>query len=88
MDGIDQGLSPEECVHHPRWHDQLGGQTLFEVCFFIYYRPIVSEVITLFQWKDDSLGIAGYNNATVAYLKGLGHNVTYQDLIASASHGV
>jgi gamma-glutamyltranspeptidase/glutathione hydrolase len=28
---IDQGLTPEECTHHPRWHDQLGGVTYFEV---------------------------------------------------------
>ncbi|KAF7339741.1 Gamma-glutamyltranspeptidase [Mycena sanguinolenta] len=27
---IDQGLTPEECTHHPRWHDQLSGETYFE----------------------------------------------------------
>lgn len=53
-----------------------------------FYLLIVSEVAPLFQWKDDSLGIAGYNNATVAYLKGLGYNVTYEDLTASTSHGM
>lgn len=53
-----------------------------------FYLLVVSEVAPLFQWKDDSLGIAGYNNATVAYLKGLGYNVTYEDLTASTSHGM
>ncbi|KAJ7275360.1 gamma-glutamyltranspeptidase [Mycena haematopus] len=28
---IDQGMTPEECTHHPRWHDQLSGVTYFEV---------------------------------------------------------
>jgi len=27
---IDQGLNSTECVHHPRWHDQLDGFTYFE----------------------------------------------------------
>lgn len=43
MDGIDQGLSPEECVHHPRWHDQLSGQTLFEVRLCADHDCIISE---------------------------------------------
>ncbi|KAF7985831.1 hypothetical protein HWV62_504 [Athelia sp. TMB] len=27
---IDQGLTPAECTAHPRWHDQLTGETYFE----------------------------------------------------------
>ncbi|KAF8213404.1 gamma-glutamyltranspeptidase [Mycena galopus ATCC 62051] len=27
---IDQGMTPEECTHQPRWHDQLSGLTYFE----------------------------------------------------------
>jgi len=63
---IDQKLTPEECTHHPRWHDQLSGMTYFE-------------------WKDDSLGIMGYDNNTVAYLASLGYNTTYEDLTGSTS---
>ncbi|KAJ7265204.1 gamma-glutamyltranspeptidase [Mycena rebaudengoi] len=28
---LDQGLTPAECTHHPRWHDQLNGFTFYEV---------------------------------------------------------
>jgi len=67
--GIDQGLTPEECTHHPRWHDQLTG-------------------VTYFEWKNDTLGIVGFNNATVAYLASLGYNTTYEDLTGSTSQVV
>jgi gamma-glutamyltranspeptidase/glutathione hydrolase len=33
-----------------------------------------------------AVGIAGFSNATVAYLKGLGYNATYQDESGSTSH--
>jgi hypothetical protein len=35
MVNADQKLTPEECTHHPRWHDQLSGMTYFEVSFSI-----------------------------------------------------
>ncbi|ORY39482.1 gamma-glutamyltranspeptidase [Leucosporidium creatinivorum] len=64
---LDQSLDAYDCVHHPRWHDQLGGQTLFE-------------------WKDESVGIAGYDNSTVAYLSSLGYNTTWQGVSGSTGH--
>ncbi|KAJ6473463.1 gamma-glutamyltranspeptidase-domain-containing protein [Mycena vulgaris] len=64
---IDQGIGAAECTRHPRWHDQLGGLTYFEI-------------------KNDALGIAGFDNATVAYMKALGYNTTYEDLSGSTSH--
>ncbi|KAL8287474.1 hypothetical protein RQP46_003332 [Phenoliferia psychrophenolica] len=64
---LDQGLTAYECVHHPRWHDQLSG-------------------VTYFEWKDESVGIAGYSNATVAYMSTLGYNITYQGTSGSTGH--
>ncbi|KAJ6552579.1 gamma-glutamyltranspeptidase [Mycena vulgaris] len=66
---IDQGMGAAECTRHPRWHDQLGGLTYFEI-------------------KNDALGLAGFDNATVAYMKALGYNTTYEDLSGSTSHVV
>ncbi|KAJ7088865.1 gamma-glutamyltranspeptidase [Mycena belliarum] len=43
---------------------------------------------TLVEVRNDALGIAGFSNGTVAYLKGLGYNVTYEDLSGSTSHVV
>lgn len=41
---VDQGLTPEECTYHPRWHDQLSGITYFEVSIrdkkFSFVLPI------------------------------------------------
>jgi len=53
----------------PRWHDQLGGSTLFEL-------------------PDLSKGLVGYDNGTVAYMKSLGYNTTYQGITGSTSHVV
>ncbi|KIK69082.1 hypothetical protein GYMLUDRAFT_152648 [Collybiopsis luxurians FD-317 M1] len=66
---IDQGLNSTQCVHHPRWHDQLDGSTYFE-------------------YKDETVGIAGYDNGTVAYFKALGYNITYQGTSGSTAHVV
>ncbi|KAJ7693149.1 gamma-glutamyltranspeptidase [Mycena rosella] len=44
--------------------------------------------VTMFEVRNDTLGVAGFNNDTVAYLKGLGYNVTYEDLTGSTSHVV
>ncbi|KAM0745866.1 gamma-glutamyltranspeptidase [Meredithblackwellia eburnea MCA 4105] len=63
---LDQGLSANACAHHARWHDQLSGQTYFEL-------------------PAPQLGLAGYNNATVAYLASLGYNTTYEDTTGSTS---
>lgn len=66
---IDQGLNASQCVHQPRWHDQLSGVTYFEL-------PALAQ------------GLPGFNNGTVAYLKGLGYNATYQGITGSTSHVV
>lgn len=48
---LDQGLTPQEALSQPRFHDQLSpNQITFEYA---------------------------YNNETVAYLKSLGHNVSW-----------
>ncbi|KAJ7457876.1 gamma-glutamyltranspeptidase [Mycena latifolia] len=44
--------------------------------------------VTYFEIRNDALGVAGFSNATVAYLKGLGYNTTYEDLTGSTSHVV
>ncbi|KAJ7870442.1 gamma-glutamyltranspeptidase [Mycena leptocephala] len=44
--------------------------------------------ITYFEVRNDALGVAGFNNDTVAYLKSLGYNATYEDLTGSTSHVV
>lgn len=39
---LDQKLTPEQCTHHPRWHDQLSGVTLFEVwSFYLSLRVLI-----------------------------------------------
>ncbi|KAJ7937849.1 hypothetical protein B0H13DRAFT_2302320 [Mycena leptocephala] len=44
--------------------------------------------ITYFEIRNDALGVAGFNNDTVAYLKSMGYNATYEDLTGSTSHVV
>ncbi|KAK7059876.1 gamma-glutamyltranspeptidase [Favolaschia claudopus] len=66
---IDQGMSPAECTHQARWHDQLSGQTFYET-------------------GDPALGVPAFSNNTVAYLAGLGYNMTTQGLTGSTSHVV
>jgi len=41
---------------------------------------------TLFELPAPALGLKGFSNDTVTYLKGLGYNVTYQDTTGSTSH--
>ncbi|ORY23689.1 gamma-glutamyltranspeptidase [Naematelia encephala] len=66
---LDQGLNSTASTVHSRWHDQLGGQTTFEL-------------------PDAAFGIKGYDNGTVAYLKGLGYNVTYVTPGGSVSQAI
>ncbi|KAJ6552577.1 gamma-glutamyltranspeptidase [Mycena vulgaris] len=44
--------------------------------------------LAYFEIKNDALGIAGFDNATVTYMKALGYNTTYEDLSGSTSHAV
>ncbi|KAJ7138819.1 gamma-glutamyltranspeptidase [Mycena filopes] len=44
--------------------------------------------VTYFEVGSDALGVRGFDNGTVAYMKGLGYNVTYEDLSGSTSHVV
>ncbi|EIM86750.1 gamma-glutamyltranspeptidase [Stereum hirsutum FP-91666 SS1] len=41
---------------------------------------------TYFEIAAPNLGIAGFSNATVAYLESMGYNVTYEDESGSTSH--
>lgn len=41
---------------------------------------------TYFEIAAPNLGIAGFSNETVAYLEGMGYNVTYEDESGSTSH--
>lgn len=41
---------------------------------------------TYFEYADPQLGIAGFSNETVAYLREMGYNVTYEDETGSTSH--
>jgi gamma-glutamyltranspeptidase / glutathione hydrolase len=42
--------------------------------------------VTFFEISAPNLGIAGFSNATVAYLAGLGYNITYEDESGSTAH--
>ncbi|EIN11385.1 gamma-glutamyltranspeptidase [Punctularia strigosozonata HHB-11173 SS5] len=42
--------------------------------------------VTYFEISAPNLGIAGFSNATVAYLAGLGYNITYEDESGSTAH--
>ncbi|KAJ7728322.1 gamma-glutamyltranspeptidase [Mycena metata] len=44
--------------------------------------------VTYFEVGSAALGVQGFDNGTVAYLKGLGYNITYEDLTGSTSHVV
>ncbi|KAJ7724372.1 gamma-glutamyltranspeptidase [Mycena metata] len=44
--------------------------------------------VTYFETGSDALGIKGFDNGTIAYLRSLGYNTTAQDLIGSTSHVV
>ena len=68
---LDQGLDAHDGAHHSRWHDQLSG----EFRILSSRRSVADGALagtTYFEWKDDSVGIAGYSNATVAYMATLG----------------
>ncbi|KAF5383428.1 hypothetical protein D9757_006100 [Collybiopsis confluens] len=43
---------------------------------------------TYFEYKDESVGIPGYDNRTVAYFSELGYNITYQGTTGSTAHVV
>nr|UHN91797.1 gamma-glutamyl transpeptidase [Lentinula edodes] len=66
---IDQGLNSSSCVHHPRWHDQLDGNTYFE-------------------YDSETVGIAGYDDATMAYFRKIGYNISYISTERSTAHVV
>lgn len=45
--------------------------------------------ITYFEYPDPDLGLAGYDNGTVAYFRDLGYNITFQDpTVGSTSHAI
>jgi gamma-glutamyltranspeptidase/glutathione hydrolase len=57
-----------QCVHSPRWHDQLSGPTYLEL-------------------PAPALGLAGFSNATAAYLnQTVGYDIVYQGVSGSTSH--
>lgn len=37
----------------------------------------LEPLTTSFEYSDPSIGFVGYDNSTVAYLHGLGHNVSF-----------
>lgn len=43
---------------------------------------------TLLEWKDEAVGIRGFNNGTATYLKEVGYNITYQGTAGSTGHVV
>jgi gamma-glutamyltranspeptidase/glutathione hydrolase len=56
----------------PRWHDQLNGRTNVE----------------LPQPNEYGLDVPGYDNSTVAFLRELGHNITYVNPGGSTSSAI
>ncbi|KAJ3744073.1 gamma-glutamyltranspeptidase [Lentinula detonsa] len=43
---------------------------------------------TYFEYKSENVGIPGYDNATVAYFREMGYNITYEDTTGSTAHVV
>ncbi|KAJ4480098.1 gamma-glutamyltranspeptidase [Lentinula aciculospora] len=43
---------------------------------------------TYFEYKSENVGIAGYDNATVAYFREMGYNISYQSTTGSTAHVV
>lgn len=74
---LDRGLSAAAALAEPRLHDQL--------------VPAVSS----FEWAGtlhgddgDGRGTRGFDNATVAFMEALGHNVTWVAPGGSAAQGI
>ena len=42
--------------------------------------------VTYLEYADPQVQIAGFSNATAAYLRSLGYNITYEDTTGSTSH--
>ncbi|KAF7297840.1 Gamma-glutamyltranspeptidase [Mycena kentingensis (nom. inval.)] len=70
---LDLGMSANASVFTPRWHDQLGTATMFE--------GLGAENKAV----DEALGITPFANSTIAYLGGLGYNVSGMG-VGSTSH--
>ncbi|TRM65849.1 gamma-glutamyltranspeptidase [Schizophyllum amplum] len=76
---LDRGYNATQAVHTARFHDQLGESTLFEG---LYNATDGGANYALAAAK----GVTPFDNSTVAYLVGLGYNVSSQDVSGSTSH--
>ncbi|KAI4526616.1 gamma-glutamyltranspeptidase [Schizophyllum commune Loenen D] len=76
---LDRGYNATQAVHTARFHDQLGESTLFEGLWNSTDNGANDA-------QASSKGVTPYDNSTVAYLIGLGYNVTSEDVTGSTSH--